>query len=146
VKAFKAHDLTNTAWAYTTAKDSSPVLFQKLSEAALKKRNKINSKNTANFLWAVTTNGHIELDGTYLNATAKILPLHVVDVQSQSLLNHDFENACLEKETKFNLEDLCPLYQWNLQLECKSDIQLPPSLLKKHHDAFVSKDPAPSAL
>ncbi|KAL7528123.1 hypothetical protein ACHAWF_002448, partial [Thalassiosira exigua] len=162
LRALKPQALAYTAWAYATSKESNPILFQKLSEAVLKKRNEFNSQNIANFLWAAATNGHVEqnLFEEMAPTAASLLPkcniqglanlawaYAVADVQIPSLFNHDFTNAYLEKETKFKKEALRQLHQWNLwQLECESGIQLPPSLRKKCYNAFVSEDPTPSAL
>ena len=160
---FIPQQLSNIVWAYATAKESHQALFQKLSDAAIKRQNEFTEpQHIANFLWANATSGQIDQNlfsslvpavkanlgkCTEQNLANIAWSYAVANVDAPSVFNDDFINACIEKENEFNLDELTQLYQWQLwQEEIKSSVSLPSSLQQKCYDAFISEDPNPSKL
>ena len=147
LNAFEPQALSNIVWAYATAgelrprlfkqladhivaqgdlnafKPQAPLLFQKLPDEAITRRNDFNAQDISNLLWA------------YAVANA--------DVPSQ--FNAGFIGVCLKKENDFSLKCFYQLHQWQLwQEELKSNIELPQSLREKCQKAFKSTLPTPS--
>jgi hypothetical protein len=52
---FKPQELSNITWAYATAGESRPFLFQKLVHVAILRCNNFNSQGIANLLWTYAT-------------------------------------------------------------------------------------------
>ena len=99
-------------WAYATARESHPALFQKLSDAAIKQRDDFNSQDVANFLWAYATSGQIDHNlfsslvptvEANLSKCAEQDLAHiawacaVANVEAPSVFNDDFINSCITK-------------------------------------------------
>jgi len=159
---FKPQHLSNTVWAFATTGESHPKLFKTLAEEAIKRQHEFNPQEIANFLWSYATNGQVDEHLFSLLVPAVKANLNkyitqnlanvawaysVANVDTPSVFNNDFINACLKKEDEFILEHLRQLHQWQLwQHELKSDISLPESLKKKCYETFISEDPSPSKL
>ena len=140
-----------------------PLIFQKLSDRAMKRRNKFKPPTIANFLWAYASNGHIDKN-VFQSFIPKLKTLlgrcstrdlaiiawayaTVAGVHAPSLFNDSFVQICQTRKDDFTLEELCQLHQWNLwQKELKSDINLPSELKGKCYQSFISRDPNPSSM
>ena len=161
---FKPQAIKDIVWAFATAGESHPQLFNKLADEAIKRQHDFTPQGIANFLWAYATNGQVDehlfsslvpsakdnLDKYNEQELANVAWAYsVANVDTPSVFNKEFINACLEKEVEdeFELEALLQLHQWQLwQDEIKSDISLPSSLKKRCYEEFISRVPDPSSL
>jgi hypothetical protein len=57
---FKPQEFSNIIWAYTTVGESHPLLFQKLADVAITRRNDFNPQNISSFPWAYATMGQTD--------------------------------------------------------------------------------------
>jgi hypothetical protein len=154
LQQFKPQGLSNIIWSYAIAGKSHPLLFQKLAVMAIARCNEFNSQGIANLLWAYATVGRIysQLFTSFAPAMKVILgkcnsqdlanvawAYAVANVNDPLLFNIDFVAILQSKANDFGTDGYSQLHQWQLwQDELKSDINLPPSLRDKCHQAFIS--------
>lgn len=162
LQSFTGQALSNLVWSYAAAKERHPELFQKVADHILSleswgnsvgRQGEFNARGVANFLWAYATNGHdaerqfsslAQFVGRLLGSCnsqelANVAWAYsVANVEAPSVFNDAFVGVCLAKEDEFHIESLSQLHQWQLwQEELGSDIELPPSLKEKCHEAFI---------
>ena len=152
---FKPQELSNITWAYATAGESHPFLFQKLVHVAILRCNNFNSQGIANLLWTYATVAIIDkhLFTSFAPAVKSILgkcnrqsianiawSYAVANVNEPVLFDTDFVAALQAKANDFGMEECRQLHQWQLwQVELKSGINLPPALREDCRRAFVSQ-------
>jgi hypothetical protein len=152
---FKPQELSNINWAYATAGELHPLLFQKLADVAISKSKDFNPQGIANLLWSYATVGIIDqhLFTSFAPAVKSVLgqcsrqnvanvawAYAVANVNDHLIFNTDFVAALQAKANDFVPEDLRQLHQWQLwQDELKLGINLPPALRKNCCQAFVSQ-------
>ncbi|EJK50024.1 hypothetical protein THAOC_31047, partial [Thalassiosira oceanica] len=155
LNSFNPQNLSNITWAFATAGVSHTKLFEKLSDAAARKGEFIETQHIANFLWACATVGYTDerlfsaltpviaskLDKFNLQNLANIAWAYsVANTPRQDLFNKGYAGALASIEKDFSAEGLAQLHQWQLwQQELESGIELPRSLQAKCRNAFTSQ-------
>ena len=112
LRTFNGQDCSNTVWAFATARESHPQLFDKVADEAIKRQDFI-PQHIANFLWAYASNGQFDdrLFSSLVPSVKENLEKYnaqeliniawacsVANVNLPSVFNNDFINACLKKE------------------------------------------------
>jgi hypothetical protein len=152
---FKPQEQSNLLWAYATAGETHPLLFQKMADLAITKSNDCYPQGIANLLWAYATVAIIDkhLFLSFAPAVKSVLSqcnsqnvaniawaYTVANINDPSIFDTDFMNALQAKANDFSVEGYFQLYQWQLwQEELQSGINLPPALREKCRQAFVSQ-------
>jgi hypothetical protein len=157
---FNHQNLSNTAWAFATAKIYHSRLFDVISDAAISLTSEFNAQSIANLLWAFAAIGR--LDQRLFSSFVPIVAALMQDFQCQNLANIawsyaisnvaapdsfdcGFIIALLNREHEFSDAQLRQLHQWQLwQLELGSMMKLPSSLRQRCYEAFVFARVCPS--
>lgn len=159
---FRAQHLSNIPWAYARVREAHPALFGRIVDAAVERQGEFNSQGVANFLWACATNGHVgeRPFSSLAPSVGRLLgscngqevanvawAYSAANAEAPSVFNNAFVDVCLAKEDEFHIESLSQLHQWQLwREELGSDVELPPSLKDKCHEAFILRGPERSSI
>ncbi|KAL3798158.1 hypothetical protein HJC23_005719 [Cyclotella cryptica] len=147
--------LANMAWAYSTAREARPLLFERIANDAIL-RNDFSPQGISNLLWAFASVGHINerlfssmalkarrsLDNFNGQAIANLAWAYAVaDTDAECLFGGDeFVKKCGEKMDDFDSEGLCQLHQWSLwRKELNAANLLPPTLEKRCRNEIIEK-------
>ncbi|KAL7481743.1 hypothetical protein ACHAW6_007413 [Cyclotella cf. meneghiniana] len=149
VNNFNTQSLANMAWAYSTAREAKPLLFDLIANAAIT-RNDFSPQGISNLLWAFASAGHHNerlfssmaikaqqsIDKFNSQAIANLAWAYAVaDTDAECLFGNDaFVNKCFQKMDDFDSEGLCQLHQWNIWQKVNSANVLPPTLEKRCRD------------
>jgi hypothetical protein len=163
LKKFSAQALSNMAWAYATAGEARPLLFQGIAKEAVS-RNDFSSQGISNLLWAFASASYFDdrlfssmavrakesLDSFNSQALANVAWAYTVaNVDAECLFGDDtYVNKIIEKWEEFdNAEALTQLYKWHLwQTKEKSNIGLPSSFQAKCSQSFLTTNTKSSTL
>ena len=155
--------MSNTAWAFATARQFHSRLFDKLSTEAVDRREHLNKQEVANFLWACATVGYTDEQLFLVFAPVIVSKLEqcnkqgltniawaysVANMPRQDVFNHAFNRSLASKESALSDESLFQLHQWQLwQQELESGFaELPRSLQEKCCNTFISAKHSESKL
>ena len=157
---FTPQALSNILWGYTVLQESYPLLSEKITNAAIEKKEAFNFQEISSLLWVQATAGIVD-EHVYLSMVPVVRSIittcneqclaniawayTVSGVAAPSLFDDEFIKACLAKEDEFTTSHLSQLYQWEMwQEELSSNVHLPESLIERCRSAFISQGCLPS--
>ena len=121
----RPQEVSNVMWAYATLGLVDSPLFERMSPRVVALLGQCNSQDIAGIAWSYAV-------------ASKHVP---------TLFDELFIDIVCDKIGCFNTVQLCQIYQWHLwQQEEIGRSSLPPALVQKCYDAFISSEPLVSAL